>query len=60
MNMMDKFLNIMKLNDGDEDEGYYDEDDYLDEEDTKDEKILPMKSDPVEEPKNTGSNAHHI
>ena len=51
MNMMDKFLNIMKLNDGDEDEGYYDEDDYLDEEDPKEDKILQMKPENAEEPK---------
>ena len=44
MSVMDKFLNIMKLNDEDND-GYYDEDDYLDEEDPKDEKILSMRSD---------------
>ena len=35
MGVMDKFLNIMKLNDEDND-AYYDEDDYLDEEDPKD------------------------
>ena len=55
MSVMDKFLNIMKLNDGEEDDSYYDEDDYLDEEDTKDEKILPMKPEPVEETKKTVS-----
>ena len=44
MSVMDKFLNIMKLNDG-EDDSYYDEEDdeFLDEEDTKDDKILQMK-----------------
>ena len=44
MSVMDKFLNIMKLNDG-EDDSYYDEEDdeYLDEEDTKNDKVLPMK-----------------
>ena len=43
MSMMDKFLNIMKLNDG-EDDDYYDDDEYLDEEDPKEEsKVLPMK-----------------
>ena len=34
MSMMDKFLNIMKLNDG-EDDDYYDDDEYLDEEDPR-------------------------
>ena len=44
MSVMDRFLNIMKLNDG-EDDSYYDEEDdgYLDEEDTNDTKVLPMK-----------------
>ena len=44
MSVMDRFLNIMKLNDG-EDDSYYDEEDdgYLDEEDTNDNKVLPMK-----------------
>lgn len=55
MSVMDKFLNIMKLNDGEEDDAYYDEDDYLDEEDTKEEKILQMKPETVEEPKKTAS-----
>ena len=52
MSVMDRFLNIMKLNDG-EDDSYYDEDDgYLDEEDTKEDKVLPMKQPEVsEEPK---------
>lgn len=52
MSVMDRFLNIMKLNDG-EDDSYYDEDDgYLDEEDTKEDKVLPMKQSEVsEEPK---------
>lgn len=52
MSVMDRFLNIMKLNDG-EDDSYYDEDDgYLDEEDTKEDKVLPMKHPEVnEEPK---------
>ena len=42
---MDRFLNIMKLNDG-EDDSYYDEEDdgYLDEEDTNDNKVLPLKN----------------
>ena len=44
MSVMDRFLNIMKLNDGEDDSYYDDEDDeYLDEEDTKEEKVLPMK-----------------
>ena len=51
MSMMDKFLNIMKLNDG-EDDDYYDDDEYLDEEDPKEEsKVLPMKQEVPEEPK---------
>ena len=51
MSMMDKFLNIMKLNDGDDDD-YYDDDEYLDEEDPKEEsKVLPMKQEVPEEPK---------
>lgn len=51
MSVMDRFLNIMKLNDdGDEDDSYYD-DDYLDEEDPKEDKILPMKPDVAEEVK---------
>lgn len=44
MSMMDKFLNIMKLTDGEEDD-YYDDDDYLDEEDEKDSKILPINQE---------------
>lgn len=44
MSVMDKFLNIMKLNP--EDDGYY-EDDYLDDEDPKDSKISPIKNEPV-------------
>lgn len=45
MSVMDKFLNIMKLNEG-EDDSYYDEDDdgYLDEADSKDDKVLPIVS----------------
>ena len=52
MSVMDRFLNIMKLNDG-EDDSYYDEDDgYLDEEDTKEDKVLPIKQpEASEEPK---------
>ena len=44
MSVMDRFLNIMKLNDG-EDDSYYDEEDdeYLDEEDAKEEKVTPIK-----------------
>ena len=42
MNVMDKFLNIMKLNDG-EGDSYYDEDEeYLDEADSKDDKVLSL------------------
>lgn len=48
MSVMDKFLNIMKLNDG-EDEEYYEDDDYLDDEDPKDSKISPIKNDSVYE-----------
>lgn len=44
MSVMDKFLNIMKLNDEDDD-AYYDEDDYLDEEDTKEEKHSASKTE---------------
>ena len=44
MSVMDKFLNIMKLNDGEDDEYLDDEDDeYLDDEDIKNDKVLPMK-----------------
>lgn len=43
MSVMDKFLNIMRLND--EDEDGYDEDDYLDDEDEKVEKIAPSKNE---------------
>ena len=51
MSVMDKFLNIMKLNDG-EDDDIYDEDEYLDDEDPKeDNKILPMKQESQEEAK---------
>ena len=51
MGLMDNFLNIMKLNDGEED-AYYDEDDYLDDEDPKEDKVLPIKqAEPSEEPK---------
>lgn len=51
MSVMDRFLNIMKLNDG-EDDAYYDEDDYLDEDDPKEDKVLPMKQpEAAEEPK---------
>ncbi len=52
MSVMDKFLNIMKLNDGEDDSYYDDEDDYLDEADPKEDKILPMKQQEVsDEPK---------
>lgn len=51
MSVMDRFLNIMKLNDG-EDDAYYDDDDYLDDEDPKEDKVLPMKqAEAAEEPK---------
>ena len=51
MGLMDNFLNIMKLNDG-EDDAYYDDDDYLDDEDPKEDKVLPIKQqETVEEPK---------
>lgn len=46
MSVMDKFLNIMKLND-EEDDAYYDEEDYLDEEDPKEEKKLPASKSEV-------------
>ncbi len=48
MSVMDRFLNIMKLNDG-EDDDYYDDDDYLDDEDPKEDKVLPMKQPDVTE-----------
>ena len=52
MSVMDRFLNIMKLNDGEDDDAYYDDDDYLDEEDPKEDKVLPMKQpETAEEPK---------
>ena len=55
MSVMDKFLNIMKLNDG-EDDDIYDDDGYFDEEDPKeDNKILQMKQEVNEEPKKTVS-----
>ncbi|MGN0306768.1 MAG: cell division protein SepF [Lachnospiraceae bacterium] len=45
MGVMDKFINIMKLNDG-EDDGYYDDDDYLDEEeDVKEGKVSSIRQD---------------
>ena len=44
MSVMDKFLNIMKLNEG-EDDSFIDEDeDYLDEADSKEDKVLSMMS----------------
>ena len=50
MSVMDRFLNIMKLNDDEDDT--FEDDDYLDDEDPKDEKVLSMKSEPpVEEEK---------
>ena len=55
MSVMDRFLNIMKLNDGEDDDAYYDDDDYLDEEDTKDDKVLPMKPEVAEEQKKPAS-----
>lgn len=58
MKAMDKLLNILKLNDGEDDEYFDDEDDdYVDdEEETKKEKILPMRqSEVAEEPKKTVS-----
>lgn len=55
MSVMDRFLNIMKLNDGEDDDAYYDDDDYLDEEDSKDDKVLPMKPEIAEEPKKAAS-----
>lgn len=42
MSVMDRFLNIMKLND-EEDDGF--DDDYLDDEDPKDDKILSMRQE---------------
>lgn len=44
MSVMDRFLNIMKLND-EEDDGF--DDDYLDDEDPKDDKILSMRQEPA-------------
>lgn len=55
MSVMDRFLNIMKLNDGEDDDAYYDEDDYLDEDDPKEDKVLPMKSEVTEEAKKAPS-----
>ena len=46
MSVMDRFLNIMKLNDEDDD-GF--DDDYLDDEDPKDDKILSMRQEPAVE-----------
>ena len=52
MSVMDKFLNIMKLNDGEDDSYYDDDDEYLDEADPKEDKVLPMKQpEAVEESK---------
>ena len=55
MSVMDRFLNIMKLNDGEDDDAYYDDDDYLDEEDSKDNKVLPIKPEIAEETKKAAS-----
>ncbi len=44
MSALDKFLNIMKLNDEDNDE-YYEDDDYLDDEDTQSSKSSFSKND---------------
>lgn len=55
MSVMDRFLNIMKLNDGEEDDSYYDDDDYLDEENPKEDKVLPMKQEVAEEVKKAPS-----
>lgn len=43
MSVMDRFLNIMKLNDDEDDT--FEDDDYLDDEDPKEEKVLSIKSD---------------
>ena len=51
MSVMDRFLNIMKLNDGEDDDSYYDDDDYLDEEDSKENKVLQMKPEVAEDTK---------
>ena len=51
MSVMDKFLNIMKLND-EEDDGF-DDDDYLDDEDPKEDKILSMRQEPLVEEERT-------
>ena len=52
MSVMDRFLNIMKLNDGEDDSYYDDDDEYLDEADPKEDKVLPMKQpETVEESK---------
>lgn len=52
MGLMDNFLNIMKLNDGEDDSYYDDDDEYLDDEDPKEDKVLPMKQqEPAEETK---------
>ena len=42
MNVMDKFLNIMKLNEGEDDSLYDEDEEYLDEDDPKDDKVLSM------------------
>ena len=55
MSVMDRFLNIMKLNDGEDNDSYYDDDDYLDEEDTKEDKVLPTKPEIAEETKKPAS-----
>ena len=56
MGLMDNFLNIMKLNDGEDDSYYDDDDEYLDDEDPKDDKVLPMKQqEPADEVKKQAS-----
>ena len=53
MNVMDKFLNVLKLNEG-EGNSYYDEDedDYLDDVDSKEDKVLSIpQKETSEEPK---------
>ena len=50
MSVMDKILNIIKLNDSDNYSDYDDgDDDYLDDEDPKESKILSMNPEPVQD-----------
>ena len=51
MNAMDRLLKIMKLNEVEDDSAYDDDDEYLDEADQKEDKVLPMTRESVDEQK---------